>query len=1105
MQCPKCHKNVSENDIICPYCKKVLLLECPNCHSLNETGTCQNCGYSILVKCSKCGKTNSITRNNCKCGFPILTSLVANECESDEFAAIIVKFNSLKTIKKFLKSRELYSKFFIKLKNLLYAQIKGCDCKLVTYEDIFVINFNKELSFATSVHKAIRLALKIINSFVGLNLKIMEEAGSPLNITLTIVKKQAEELLILPTYQTNVKTLNTKNDLKKYLKGLQVILDQYSRDEISKEYKTDSLYTIEENGKNIIFYEVILDSYILPPEKKEFDEQEQIEFKKYKLAKKRDEEETNLRSFKIFDINAKCSFKRTTAINFIKDLSDINLEKEGKIISIKTSPELAISTDKLIKFYKNSDYNVLQVNCSEELNFKPWGFFDTIFKEVYNLPFHKNFINASEINPNIYTTFKPIFEFINNKPLKAMTSEDARYAYFEQWNKLLSILNKTLILVDGFENIDDTSLQVLELYFDKYKNIKPNFIFITNEKNPVHSKIKGLLRTNLYTEFSMEKSSMDSCLETLKSDATDFIQSFYFEKIKENFKGSFLYFQNALEYLKESGIVIDFENKLLIKNKKSIILPNSLKEIYKERLKRLSKNQDASFILAYTLLLGSRLDFATLSALGVNEIETNLKTLSETNLICVENKIINVNNFNILKQALDISLKKEAETYLVKNIIAKIGNGLDDTTMGLLLGRLGLFKDEYLTLWKNAQFAIKTGDYDAYLKNCLGFLSLLEHIEINLPIEELENNKKDVYNNILMYLYNYSPAKIYFIENILLIDAINEQDDEKIVKLSNLMLQGALISSNYTDALGLLHNILSRMQNPTLKVDNNVNSKFLLLSLINIEILYNIGNFKQCVEVANDILSILSFENVEQVKPINFSLNLFKSHLNETFVLVAFAKLFMLDEDLDDFFEKVKNILGTDLTEKEAIIAIRDFLADKTFNIETVEEYSPMSKVIFLILQEFSTLDVDCKKFAQNIYQGKVLASEIHQNELDLFCDLLIAFAYHKANVPKKAEMIYLDVLENAEKTAKFNILIIAKFLLAKLKLSLKLIDESLLLVNDSLALIRKYDNAAKIHFALLENLYIEIVKANSIQSIDIDIEEQKIIELKEKLKKLIS
>ena len=67
-------------------------------------------------------------------------------------------------------------------------------------------------------------------------------------------------------------------------------------------------------------------------------------------------------------------------------------------------------------------------------------------------------------------------------------------------------------------------------------------------------------------------------------------------------------------------------------------------------------------------------------------------------------------------------------------------------------------------------------------------------------------------------------------------DAIKDGDDEKIVKLSNLMLQGALISSNYTDALGLLHNILSRMPNPTLKDNSVINTKFLLLSLVKIEI-----------------------------------------------------------------------------------------------------------------------------------------------------------------------------------------------------------------------------------------------------------------------------
>ena len=33
---------------------------CPNCHSLGESPICQKCGYTILVKCSKCSKVNTI-------------------------------------------------------------------------------------------------------------------------------------------------------------------------------------------------------------------------------------------------------------------------------------------------------------------------------------------------------------------------------------------------------------------------------------------------------------------------------------------------------------------------------------------------------------------------------------------------------------------------------------------------------------------------------------------------------------------------------------------------------------------------------------------------------------------------------------------------------------------------------------------------------------------------------------------------------------------------------------------------------------------------------------------------------------------------------------
>ena len=94
----------------------------------------------------------------------------------------------------------------------------------------------------------------------------------------------------------------------------------------------------------------------------------------------------------------------------------------------------------------------------------------------------------------------------------------------------------------------------------------------------------------------------------------------------------------------------------------------------------------------------------------------------------------------MISAAVKNSLKKEAEIYLVKNIIAQIGKGLDDSMMALLMGKLEMFKEEYLTLWKNAQFAIKTGDYDAYLKNCLGFLSLLGYMKTNISKEEIEVN-----------------------------------------------------------------------------------------------------------------------------------------------------------------------------------------------------------------------------------------------------------------------------------------------------------------------------------------------------------------------------
>ena len=1105
MECPKCHTQVADNTTVCPACHKVLALKCPNCSSLSDTPVCSKCGYTILVKCSKCAKITPFEKEFCSsCGFSLKNSLAIQECESDEFASIIINFEALNSIKKILKSRELYSKFLFKLKNLLLSNIKNTECKLISYNNTFVINMNKDLSFATSANKAIRLSLKIINSFVDLNLKVLEELGKNLDLTLTITKKNSDELQDLKTFNSNVKILNLKKGTKKYIKGLQIVLDQYVWDEVHKEYKTDSLYSVDTNGGQVMLYEVLLDSYVLPPKEAESEDIPQAIIQ----ALNKDTEQVisnDSYSFNNFDIKAKCKFSNVSTLDLLNKLEYIEFEKGGKIVSIKSSKENALPTSVIIKDLEEKGLNVLKVNCSEQLNYKPWGVFTEIFKEHFSLSYQNKSAAISELNPEIIKKHKSLVDLIYFKPIKSATPEDARFAYMEYWSKFLSQLKNTVIFIEGLENLDDTSLQTLELYFDKFKNIKPNFIFTCyDESVSLHSKIKKLRQATCYSEFSLKKVSIEDCLTTLKSDATDLIQSFYYEKIKSNFKGSYLYFENAINYLKESNILVDFENKLLIRSEKSIVLPKSLSDLLKARIKNLSKNYEMSLVFAYLGMLGGRLDIKTLETLGIKDVKTIAEQLCLLNIIEYKNNFLFLNNYTVFLPIISNALKKEAKEFLAKSILSSLASSLDDSILSYLMGKISAFKEQYLTLWKNYQFSINTGDYDAYLKNCLKSLSLIEKMTLDIEKEKIEENKKDLYNNILMFLYSYSPEKIYEIENILLIDAINENNNEKIVKLSNLMLQGALISSNYSVALDLLHNILTRLPKPTLIVDGKLNNKFLLLSIIKIEILYNLGDFQQCSEILENILKVLHPETLEKIKPANFSLDSFKSHILDTCRLVATAKLIMLD-DLESFFNNVQSSLGVELPEKDCILAIKDYLNDKVYSTGNIEEITPYSKIIFLILQELSTLENNYNKFAQNIYQAKLLSIDINQKELELICDLLIGYAYMKVGVAQKAEIIFNDVLNTAERLLLFNVICIARYLKVKLLINNSEKEKALLIINDSLADIRKNNNNAKIFYAMFEKIYIDIVKDGNLVPCDIEIEEKKLLPYIDSLKKILN
>ena len=103
----------------------------------------------------------------------------------------------------------------------------------------------------------------------------------------------------------------------------------------------------------------------------------------------------------------------------------------------------------------------------------------------------------------------------------------------------------------------------------------------------------------------------------------------------------------------------------------------------------------------------------------------------------------------------------------------------------------------------------------------------------------------------------------------------------------------------------------------------------------------------------------------------------------ETFRLAAIAKLLLMDDELDDFFNAIATALNAELPDKECILAIKDFIAGKSYHAEDIENSTPFAKVIYLILQEFEQHSDDYKTFAQNIYQAKLYRREPYKSIME--------------------------------------------------------------------------------------------------------------------------
>lgn len=143
-----------------------------------------------------------------------------------------------------------------------------------------------------------------------------------------------------------------------------------------------------------------------------------------------------------------------------------------------------------------------------------------------------------------------------------------------------------------------------------------------------------------------------------------------------------------------------------------------------------------------------------------------------------------------------------------------------------------------------------------------------------------ENGKyKQFVENISNNLYEYLPDKTTGIAEATLARLESAGEDEKVVLLCSKMIQGCLASGNYLHALELTHKILSRIQSSSIDPSApDFNKYFFLMTLIHVEILFNIGAWEDCIDIGYKVLSVVNQNNLDKLRPDYLSKDSLKNY-----------------------------------------------------------------------------------------------------------------------------------------------------------------------------------------------------------------------------------
>ena len=1081
MECPKCGLEIDDKALVCPNCKKVLKLTCPICKTINATNACKKCGYVIITKCHNCGKINQTITKKCrKCGFDTEKSVIMNESNTDDFVLLTIDFPNMNDMKDYLGSAKLLNKFKINIDKVINDYAKSIGLRRQLIGKTYVIRCDKDYTFNSSASTAVKAAIDLLNLITAMNCKLTRKKNATVRCNMFLLKRNIEDdpNNIDSGYNINLLNQNAKNKEDKILNTFQVLTDDHVCDSISGDYKVSPLNSVMVNDEMVMFYEVDLREFVTV-EYPQDDEEQEIEIPNFvqNMLIEQDKLDgdalNNLQSptdpDAIYDIETinfdeiNCEFIRTENIDVLYHIINKFQAIPKGIMAIRTAEMYKPYTLKVLNAAAETGQfnNIITVTCYDEMKYSPYSFFRDLVSAIFEYTVSQKLFSQNDFT--MFASVDPdglIRDLITLHKRNDENTEDTRYIYFDIFLTLLQIIPKTLIFIEDFDRIDSSSYDVLKYLFEAFEQLDISFLISYDKSFSLHRDCHFLLSKPYYTEITLKPTSFEKLIEENKIYYRNILNNFYFQRVAKYACGSSLFIDIAIQYLIESGVYAADDDSIEMIDPKTIIIPSSLDKLVARRLNLLQDDEASMKFLTSVVLLGTRIDMETVKSLEFENYTDLIEKLSNMGFLYEYNNCIYFPNYNLLRDNLlttisKIYLKDVAEELFSKVFIDNMPSPVKAYLYGLLDDR----ENERLQWEQLADINLSLGDFSSYLNCADKILQILDMNDDPEQVENIENYKINLYESISNNLYDYVPEKTSEIAAATLINLEKNADTDKIILLCNKMINGSLISGNYNHALELTHKVLSLLPPASLSPsDPNFNNYFFLMSVIHIQILFNIGALADCLDIGYKVFNILNNTTILSLKPDYMSEDDFNSLITDSAGYIALANVLLLVGNVDEFLRILRGDLNFIPKSYDLFIVLQELihgrkLPDMNFQISDNDRFGP---VIFNIINAFVSFNGDYKLFAENIYKAKIAAKELKLHQLELFSDLMIGYAYMELGSYKKAEAIIYTIIKTTNQNGMTTLLYIAWYAMSELHLKQNKYEVAYGITNNSLIQLEK-------------------------------------------------